>query len=74
MARTDPNPSEETPKGGAYEVVRDDRSEYDRSQPDLPPGGTPDGTRRRLIWFVVIWAASIFALGVVAYGIRLLIL
>jgi hypothetical protein len=28
---------------------------------------------RRLAWFVGIWAASVCALGVVAYGIRLLI-
>lgn len=29
---------------------------------------------RRLAWFVAIWAFSILALGVVAYGIRLMIL
>ena len=28
------------------------------------------GTGRRLAWFVGIWAASIAALGAVAYGIR----
>ena len=29
---------------------------------------------KRLAWFAFIWAASIAALGVVAYGIRLMIL
>ncbi|KAA9009866.1 DUF2474 family protein [Histidinibacterium aquaticum] len=29
---------------------------------------------RKLLWFVFIWAASVAALGVVAYGIRLMIL
>ena len=29
---------------------------------------------RKLGWFVLIWGASVAALGVVAYGIRLMIL
>ena len=29
---------------------------------------------RKLGWFVVIWALSVGALGLVAYGIRLMIL
>ncbi len=28
---------------------------------------------RRVAWFVAIWALSIAALGIVAYGIRLMI-
>ncbi len=33
----------------------------------------PASLRRRLAWFVGIWAASVAALGVVAYGIKALI-
>ncbi|MBL4793621.1 MAG: DUF2474 family protein [Citromicrobium sp.] len=29
---------------------------------------------RKLLWFVLIWGASVAALAVVAYGIRLMIL
>ena len=29
---------------------------------------------RRVLWFVLLWAAGVAALGVVAYAIRLLIL
>ncbi|SEL02756.1 DUF2474 family protein [Roseivivax marinus] len=29
---------------------------------------------RRMGWFVLIWALSVGALGIVAYGIRLMIL
>lgn len=30
-------------------------------------------TASRLLWFVGLWLASVLALGVVAYGIRLLL-
>tara|TARA_R110002020_G_scaffold28146_5_gene89960 strand:- start:3543 stop:3647 length:105 start_codon:yes stop_codon:yes gene_type:complete len=29
---------------------------------------------RRLVWFVALWLAGVAALGVVAYGLRLVIL
>lgn len=29
---------------------------------------------RRIVWFVAIWCISVAVLGVVAYGIRLMIL
>ncbi|PBN43570.1 DUF2474 domain-containing protein [Sphingobium sp. D43FB] len=29
---------------------------------------------RRLVWFVAIWAASVTGLGIVAYGIRAVLL
>lgn len=32
------------------------------------------GTLRRIGWFIAIWAGSITALAIVAYGIRLMIL
>ena len=28
---------------------------------------------RRVMWFVLLWAAGVAALGIVAYGIRLMI-
>lgn len=28
---------------------------------------------RRVLWFVLLWAAGVAALGIVAYGIRLMI-
>ncbi len=37
-----------------------------------PEPGPGPGTLRRLGWFVLIWAASVAALGVVAFAIRVL--
>jgi hypothetical protein len=34
--------------------------------------GAPGPWWKRLAWLVLIWAASVAALGVVAYGIRLI--
>ncbi|MGD0635902.1 MAG: DUF2474 domain-containing protein [Beijerinckiaceae bacterium] len=44
------------------------------SQLERPPDRADGGPLwRKLAWFVGIWAASVCALGIVAYGIRLLI-
>ena len=47
-----------------------DLREFRDDDADPPPAPA----WRRAAWFVGIWAASIAALGVVAYGIRLMIL
>jgi hypothetical protein len=43
--------------------------------PIIDEGGhvKPPSTRLRLGWFVAIWAASVAALAVVAYAIRLIL-
>jgi hypothetical protein len=39
------------------------------------PTPSPEGKlSKRLLWFVAIWLASVLALTVVAYGIRLMIM
>lgn len=44
-------------------------------RPEDRPGHVASASlTKRLAWFVAIWAGSILALGVVAYGIRLMIL
>ena len=35
-----------------------------------PEHAAPPSLTRRLLWFIGLWAASIIALGVIAYGIR----
>lgn len=34
-------------------------------------GRPPQSLRHRLLWFAGIWAGSVLALGVLAYGLRL---
>lgn len=41
--------------------------------PDTTEPAGPGPHWKRLAWFVAIWAMSIGALGVVAYGIRLIL-
>lgn len=36
-------------------------------------GPAPGGWPRRIAWFVGLWAASVTVLGIVAYGIRLVL-
>ncbi|EZP73102.1 hypothetical protein BV97_04983 [Novosphingobium resinovorum] len=40
---------------------------------DIIDLAAPGSLRKRLAWFAAIWAMSVAALGVVAYGIRLVI-
>lgn len=46
--------------------MRDDFKPRDRAGPDHQPRWP-----RRIMWFVVIWAASIALLGLISYGLRL---
>lgn len=34
----------------------------------------PRRLSRRLLWFIVLWGAGVLAVGLLAYGLRLLIL
>jgi len=48
--------------------MRDDFKPRDRAGPDHQPRPR---WPRRIMWFVVIWAASIAFLGLISYGLRL---